>query len=102
MDAEFRLNSHADPLPAGTARSGMEAPAELRTHAVSSAGSVPDVRASRKRKPRHARSRRSYSRSEDFFEVKDLLDVVDLFFPRPSSAGVSVLPSHVAALPARV
>lgn len=43
-----------------------------------------------------------YSRAEDFFKIKNLLDVVDLFFPRLSSAGVSVLPSHGAALPAQV
>ena len=41
-------------------------------------------------------------RAEDFFKIKNLLDVVDLFFPRRSSAGVSVLPSHGAALPAQV
>lgn len=43
-----------------------------------------------------------YSRAEDFFKIKNLLNVVDLFFPRLSSAGVSVLPSHGAALPAQV
>lgn len=43
-----------------------------------------------------------YSRAEDFFKIKNLLDVVDLFLPRLSSAGVSVLPSHAAALPAQV
>lgn len=44
----------------------------------------------------------SYSRSQDFFKIKNLLDVVYLFFPRLSSAGVSVLPSHGAPLPAQV
>lgn len=43
-----------------------------------------------------------YSRAEDFFKIKNLLDVVDLFFPRLSSAGVSVLPGHGAALPTQV
>lgn len=43
-----------------------------------------------------------HSRSQDFFEIKDLLDVVHLFFPRLSSAGVSVLPSHGAPSPAQV
>lgn len=37
-----------------------------------------------------------YSRSEDFFQIKDLLDVIDLFLPRLPAAGVSVLPSHAA------
>lgn len=43
-----------------------------------------------------------YLRAEDFFKIKNLLDVVDLLLPRLSSAGVSVLPSHGAALPVRV
>lgn len=34
--------------------------------------------------------------------MENLLDVVDLFLPRLPAAGVSVLPSHVAAWPARV
>lgn len=44
----------------------------------------------------------SYSRSQDLFEIKDLLDVVHLLLPRLSSAGVSVLPSHGAPSPAQV
>lgn len=43
-----------------------------------------------------------YSRSQDLFEIKDLLDVVHLLLPRLSSAGVSVLPSHGAPSPAQV
>lgn len=43
-----------------------------------------------------------YSRAQDLFKIKDFLDVVDLFFPRLSSTGVSVLPSHGAASPVRV